>query len=171
MHRCLALAEEVGWIVLALVAVVGLRMWEVMGEELARRPLVQAVQGEMMLAVVEEVLAEHCSLEVEEVEVMFLASWVAVEEALRACFAQAAAVGLVRDLEVEEVLLKARDCLRMEVVHQTCLPQAGLLPALVSLAAEEAAALMQHQIALLRGSVAQEAGWRTCRHLQWAEVL
>lgn len=76
------------------------------------RHQVQAVQDEMLSVVVEEVLAEHCSLEEVEGEAMFLAfSAVVEEEAPKECFAQVVEVEQARDLEVEVVRSAARDCL------------------------------------------------------------
>lgn len=140
-------------------------------EEPAPKHQVQAVQGEMLLAVVEEVLAEHCSLEEVEAEVMFLASSVVVEEALQGCFEQAAEVGQVHDLEVEVVRLTVRGCQRTEVGLQISLPQAGPLPVLASSAAEGVEeVLLQHRIVLERDSAVEEVGWRTCQHLRAEEV-
>lgn len=71
----------------------------------------QAVPGEMLSVVMEEVRVEHCSSEAEVVEVMFQASSEAMEEVLKECFAQEAAVGQARDLEVEVEHPRAHDCL------------------------------------------------------------
>ena len=149
----------------------GLRMWEVAVEGRALSQQVQAVQGEMLLAV-EGVLAERCSLVEEEVEVMSLVSWAAMEEVLKGCFAQEVEAARGRDLGVEVVHLKARGCLQREAARRTFLPQVDLRPALASSAAVEAGeAQRQHQIVLVLGSAVQEVGSQTCQHLRWEEVL
>lgn len=100
-----------GSIFLALVVAVVLRLSavEVVGWELRQR--VQAEQDETLLVAEEAVLAAHCSLAVEEAEVMSPVSSAAVEEALKECSAQGAEVARGRDLEVEVVLLKELGCL------------------------------------------------------------
>ena len=60
---------------------------------------------------VEAVLAEHCSLEAGEVEVMFLASLAVTVEVPTEYYAQEVEEGRARDLEVEVEPLRARDCL------------------------------------------------------------
>jgi hypothetical protein len=109
--QCWALEEVVGLTSLALEAVVELRMWEAVVEGRVLCQQVQAVQDEMLLAVEGAVLAEHCSLVVEEGEVMCRASSVVREEAPTGCFAKEAEVGQGRDSEVEAVHLKALGCL------------------------------------------------------------
>lgn len=75
-----------------------------------RKQQAQAGQGERMSGVKEVVLAERCSLEVEEVEVMCLASSAAMEEAPKGCCVQEAEVGQGRGSVVEEVHLRVLGC-------------------------------------------------------------
>lgn len=70
----------------------------------------QAVQGGMLLAVVEEALVERCSSGVEEGEVKCPESSAAMVEALKECFVKEAEVERARDLEEVAVRLRARDC-------------------------------------------------------------
>lgn len=70
-----------------------------------------AVQAEMMLAVEEVVLVEHCSLVEEVVGATCLAFSAVMAEALTACCAKEAEVELAHDLEVVVVHLKVLGCL------------------------------------------------------------
>jgi hypothetical protein len=106
-------------------------------------------------------------LAVAEVEVMFLESSVGVEEAPMECFVQGAEEVQGRDLEVEVEHLTVSGCLQMEVVHRTCLPQAGPRLVLESSVAEEVVVgHLWHSTVLALGLVEQEVDSQTCRHLR-----